>query len=128
MFASTTSRSGSTSKGKHRRKKTAEAHELVATNLGARSTDEERLRLEREIAALERAINAGGSASAPGPASSSGRWARPNTENDEKIARLEALKEELRALEGRPQAAILAPQITIPNEPPPDYFSTSAGR
>lgn len=68
----------------------------------------ERERLDKQIAELERRTSVGGSR-AP--------TRRNDTENDEMLAQLAALREQMSVVQAR--------QTPVPSEPPPDYYPAS---
>jgi hypothetical protein len=83
--------------GAHRRK--------VSKGKIAEELRRERERLDKQIAELERRTSVGGSRAVS---------RRPNTDNDEMLAELAALREQMSLV-----------QAAVPNEPPPDYYPAS---
>ncbi|KAJ2917407.1 hypothetical protein MD484_g3006, partial [Candolleomyces efflorescens] len=83
--------------GAHRRK--------VSKGKIAEELRRERERLDKQIAELERRTSVGGSRAAS---------RRTNTDNDEMLAELAALREQMSLV-----------QAAVPNEPPPDYYPAS---
>ncbi|RXW17530.1 hypothetical protein EST38_g8324 [Candolleomyces aberdarensis] len=84
--------------GAHRRK--------VSKSKIAEELRRERERLDKQIAELERRTSVGGSRAAA--------VRRNNTDNDEMLAELAALREQMTVVQSR-----------VPNEPPPDYYPAS---
>ncbi|KAJ2922406.1 hypothetical protein H1R20_g14671, partial [Candolleomyces eurysporus] len=87
--------------GAHRRK--------VSKSKIAEELRRERERLDKQIAELERRTSVGGSRATA--------VRRNNTDNDEMLAELAALREQMTLVQSR--------QTPVPNEPPPDYYPAS---